>query len=107
MQHNGTLTTLDLYNNNIGPKGAEFLANALPVCLRPLCLFRMRLCHAPCVTISVFPVVQSNSTLLELRLYGNMIGDDGCEHLGRALVVLLHSSFFVRIDSRFARTLVE
>jgi Ran GTPase-activating protein (RanGAP) involved in mRNA processing and transport len=59
LQINSTLTTLDLYDNEIGDEGAKHLAQTL----------------------------QINRTLTTLHLYSNQIGAEGAEHLAEALQV--------------------
>src|SRR6202034_4343495 len=72
-----TLTILHLYDNQIGAKGAEHLANALQQ-------------NKVTELISIFFLFNSSSTifpqtLTTLHLGWNHIGDQGAEHLANAL----------------------
>ncbi len=86
------LTTLNLYNNQIGPQGAQQLANALQRNqVKPL-LFQVTL-----VFLQYF--IQ---TLTTLSLEENQIGSQGAQHLANALqrnqvtlITLDHSRTFL------------
>ena len=96
-----TLTTLDLGFNQIGPVGAQHLADALRNNTVTLFLLYSSSFHH----IHFF-----TQTLTTLNLYDNQIGDQGAQHLADALrnntvtLFLLHSSSFHHIHF-FTQTL--
>ena len=68
-----TLTTLDLYLNEIGAEGARHLADTLQI-------NKVRLISYP--LIADFHL---NQTLTTLLLIDNQIGNEGAQHLANAL----------------------
>ncbi|CAF0933792.1 unnamed protein product [Adineta steineri] len=85
LQHNASLTTLNLQYNQIGDVGAQRLADALQ---HNTTLITLDFCHNKIGDVgarSLGSALQCNTTLTTLNIWCNQIGDIGTQHLADAL----------------------
>jgi Ran GTPase-activating protein (RanGAP) involved in mRNA processing and transport len=92
LQKNTTLKELNLRNNRIGDEGGKAIGKALEVSpvfrvLFPCSCAVTRLPLLVTHVTSVILVLQENTTLKELDLEDNKIGDEGGKAIGKALEV--------------------
>ena len=95
LQHNQTLTLLDLSDNHIKSEGASAIGRALQHnhTLTTLMLRGNQIGYEGALAIG--QALHHNSTLTTLNLYNNMLGDEGA----RAIIeTLYHNSTLTTID---------
>ena len=100
LKHNSTLTSLNLYNNNIGPEGAKAW------CLVRIVNFKEFLMISPCI-LQVFVSCEAlaeglkhNSTLTDMDLLFNNIGPAGAQAWCLVRLVKMGRCTTVRIDTQ-------
>ena len=85
LEANTTLTNLNLFNNNLGPAGAESLATALETNKTLTNLYLAGNNLGPAGAESFATVLKKNITLTHLNLSSNNLGPAGAESPARAL----------------------
>ena len=89
MQVNKTLTSLNLWSNELGPEGGKALGKSLEVTFS---ICRVRRHNALSMTANfsfLFPCtpMQVNTKLTTLNLYGNELGPEGGKAIAKSLEV--------------------